>query len=382
MVVFKTFLKVLNKCKIPIIIYTAILVIFAGFNMSNNDSMSDFSATKPDILIVNNDKEEGVTKNLVEYLNKKTNVKDISLDDEAIKDALFYRDVNYVIYIPENYRQDFLNGKNPQIEIKSTGDYQSELARMLLERYVKVAQNYRKETSDEEELISKINDTMSKEVQVEIKSKLDTETLQRLTTYFNFASYAILAVGIYVVCMILTSFRDEKIKNRTNVSSMNYKKINRNLFLSNCLFGIVLWMFYLALPVFLIGNIMFSTYGFMFAINSFTFTICALAIAFFVGNLGINKNAVSGIVNVISLGSSFLCGAFVPMQYLPNFVLKIAHILPTYWYIKNNEIIGNADVFSSEVFKSIWVNIAVVIGFIVLLIVLTNVFSSKNRKSN
>ena len=45
-------------------------------------------------------------------------------DEEKINDSLFYRDVNYVIYIPENYREDFLNDKNPEIEIKKVDNYE------------------------------------------------------------------------------------------------------------------------------------------------------------------------------------------------------------------------------------------------------------------
>ena len=66
--------------------------------------------------------------------------------------------------------------------------------------------------------------------------------------------------------------------------------------------------------------------GLIYILNSFIFTICATTMSFFIGNLITNKNAVNGIVNVVALGSSFLCGAFVPMRWLPDSVLKIAHV--------------------------------------------------------
>ena len=75
---------------------------------------------------------------------------------------------------------------------------------------------------------------------------------------------------------------------------------------------------------------MFTTHGLMYLINSFVFTICAITIAFLIGTLINNKNAINGIVNVVALGSCFLCGAFVPMDWLPDAVLKIAHVLPSY----------------------------------------------------
>ena len=97
MTVFKTFLKVLNKYKFTIILYTVILLAFGGFNMTTSDNQMNFEATKPDILIINQDKKIGLTKNLVEYIENNCNIVSVKDDDEAINDALFYRDVNYII---------------------------------------------------------------------------------------------------------------------------------------------------------------------------------------------------------------------------------------------------------------------------------------------
>lgn len=380
MTVFKTFLKVLNKCKVPIIMYTVFLIGFGGFNMQTADSSTSFVASKPDILIINQDKEEGITKNLIEYIKENSNIIDIKDDEEAINDALFYRDVNYIIYIPENYREDFLKGENPEIKVKSTGDYQSSFAEMLLSRYIKVASIYRDNIDSEEEIINRINDTISKQTDIEITSKLDTDNLSKATFYYNFASYSILAGCVYVICLILSSFKEEKIRKRTIVSSMNYKKYNRDLFVSISLFAIVLWLIYVALSFILIGNTMFEAHGLIYIANSFAFTICSVAIAFLIGNIVTNKEAINGIVNVVALGSSFLCGAFVPTEWLPDSVLKVAHILPSYWYIQSNESLKTLETISIETLKPILVNMGVLIGFTVVFIIITNIVSKKKQR--
>lgn len=380
MTVFKTFLKVLNKYKVTIIMYTVILVAFGGFNMKTSDNSINFVSSKPDVLIINQDKEEGITKNLVEYIKNNSNIIDVKNDEEAINDALFYRDVNYIIYIPENYREDFLNGKNPKIEIKSTGDYQSALAEMMLERYIKLANTYGESIKSEEELINKINDTISNQTEVEITSKLDTDNLEKASFYYNFLSYSMLAGLVFVICSILSSFKEEKVSKRTTISSMNYKKFNRKLLLSNSLFAIVMWLLYVILSFILVGDIMFTMHGLVYIINSFVFTLCALCIAFLIGNLVINKNAINGIVNVVALGSSFLCGAFVPMEWLPDAVLKIAHILPSYYYINSNEILKEVETFNFETLKPIFTNMGIVLIFAVGFVILTNIISKKKRK--
>ena len=380
MTVFKTFLKILNKNKFIIILYTMFLIFFGGFNMQTSENNTNFVASKPDIMIVNYDEEKGITKDLIKYIEENSNVVDLKNNEDAINDALFYRDVNYVVYIPKNYNKDFMDGKNPEIEIKSTGDYQSSFAEMLLSRYIKVANIYQKSINSEEELISKINETLSKKSEVEITSKLDTNILSKATFYYNFANYSIMACLIYVICLILAIFKDIKIQKRTIISSTNYKTLNRQLLLSNSLFSIILWMIYVVLSFILVGDIMFSIHGIIYLINSFIFTICATTIALFIGNIVSNKNAISGIVNVIALGSSFLCGAFVPMEWLPDGVIKIAHILPSYYYISSNEILKTLEIINFDTIKPILLDIIIILSFSIVFIILTNIVSKRKQK--
>lgn len=381
MTVFRTFLKVLNKNKMIIILYTVLLIGFGGINMQTSENSTNFVASKPDVLIINEDEDIGATKNLIEYIEKNSNIKDIKNEEEAISDALFYRDVNYIIYIPKNYRQDFLNGLNPEIKVKSTGDYQASLAKLMLDKYIKVANIYNENNSSEEELIKNINDTLSQQAEVEVTSKLDTDTLSKVDFYYNFASYSILAGCVYIICLILSSFKEEKVRKRTIISSVNYKKYNIQLLLSNFLFAVVLLAFYVLLSIILLGNVMFTSHGLIYILNSFVFTICAVTVAFLIGNLVANKNAINGIVNVIALGSSFLCGAFVPVEWLPDSVLTIAHILPSYWYIQSNELLKTLEEINFETLKPIFANMAIVIAFAVIFAIITNIVTMKKRKS-
>ena len=105
-----------------------------------------------------------------------------------------------------------------------------------------------------------------------------------------------------------------------------------------------------------------------------------LTIAFLIGNIINDKNAINGIVNVIALGSSFLCGAFVPMQWLPDSVLKIAHILPSYYYISTNEILVNLETINFETLKTILINMVAILLFSFGFIIITNIISKRKQK--
>ena len=379
MTVFKTFWKIINKYKGTIILYTVILIIFGGINMSTNDTETTFVDSKPDILIINKDEEIGITKNLVDYLKQNSNIINVKNNEEAINDALFYRDINYVIYIPENYRQDVLNGLNPEINIKSTGDYSASLAEMMLSRYVQIQNIYKDNINNEDELIEAINN-LSKKSSVEMTSKLDASKMTKVASYFNFASYSIMAVVIFIICLVLSSFHEKTVNKRTIISSMNYKEHNRLILFASFMYSVIVWFLYVVLGLILLGNIIFTARGLMYLLNTFVFTFCALTIALLISTIVSNKNAINGIVNVVALGSAFLCGAFVPAEWLPKAVLNIAHILPAYWYINSNDLLKTMETINFETLKPVFNNMLVILAFAILFIIMNNIISKKKQK--
>ena len=382
MTVFKTFFRIVNKLKPTIILYTALLIIFGAVNMKTSDNNINFVNSKPDILIINQDVNKGLTKNLIDYMKKNSNIVKVENNEEKINDALFYREVSYVIYIQKDYRKNVLLGKNPKLDIKKTDEYDAHLSEMMLKRYIKLQNIYNKEAGSEDELITLINDNINDDVNIKITSKVDTSKTYNIAYYFNFASYSILAIIIYIVCLVLCSFKEESISKRINISSINYKSHNNKILLASIVFSSIVWLLFVIIGVIVIGDIMFSIRGLISIINSFIFTFCALTLSILISSITNNKNAISGIVNVIALGSAFLCGAFVPAEYLPSSVLNFAHILPAYYYINSNDLLKNIDVINISSMHPIIINMVIIIIFSILFIILNNIVTRKKRKSN
>ncbi len=379
MTVFKAFWNVIKKYKGTIILYTVILIAFGGINQTTNNEISSFEASKPDILIVNSDEEIGITKNLIEYLTNNSNIIKIENNEEARNDALFYRDVNYIIYIPKGYRDNVLKGNTPIINIKSSGDYLSSLAEMMLKRYIKTQDIYIKKINNETELINNINKTLNQKSEIEVSSNINRNELSQAASFFNFASYSIMAVIIFIICLVLFSFNKDTIKKRTIISSTNYKKYNKIILLSSSLFALFVCIVYILLGVILLGKTMFSIRGIIFILNIFTFSISALTLALVISNIINSKEAISGIVNVVALGSAFLCGAFIPTDFLPDSVLKFSHILPAYWYINSNELLKSIEIINLETLKPIFINNIVIILFAIFFIIINNIITRKKR---
>lgn len=382
MIVFKTILKILNKLKGLIILYTIMLISVTLVNQTS-DNVDSFEEVKPSVIIVNNDKSKnGVTNHFIKYLENHMEVKDIDIgNEEKIDDALFYRDASLVVYIPDGFGDDLLDNKDVSVEYKISGDKGSSYGKMLVQNYFdsfNIYNNY----YDGDELFDRLDNALNVDVNVEVKSKVDTNSLSRMARFFNFLNYAILAGCVYSISMILASLKSENVRKRTIVSSYDYKKYNR-IVLEACSIVIIgMWILYMILALIIFKDLFISMNGLWYVINSFVFSLCSLCIGFLIGNITQNKGAISGIVNVVSLGSSFLCGCFVPFEFMPDYVIKIAHIFPTYYFVINNEALKVMDNFSLSSVSPLIFNMGIVLIFGVCFVIITNYVSKKKQVLN
>lgn len=377
MTVFKAFWKIVKKYKVTVILYTVMLIIFGGISISSGDNGFKYTDSKPRIYVVNNDLNNKLTENFISYLNKNSDL--IKIKDNKVDDAIFYKDIDYVIYIPELYGSNVLNGLNPILDIKKNDSYDSALAQLLVEKYIKVQNVYANMYSDENIIVDAINDNLNSSIDVDISSSINISKTSKMTSYFNYASYSILAIIIYIICLVLFCFKNKDVSKRILVSSTNMSKHNKLLLLSSLLFCIIIWILFVLLGVIIIGRSLFSIRGIIYIFNMFLFIFNSLTFAFFISSIFSNKNAIVGIVNVVALGEAFLCGAFVPVEWLPSFVVTIAHIFPTYWYINTNNLLGNIDIINLTTIKPIIINSLVIICFMVLFIILNNIILKKQK---
>ena len=219
--------------------------------------MNHYEAKKPDILIVNKDQNNEITKGFVSYLKEQATLKDIDINDqEKVDDALFYRDVSYVVYIPENFGDDLVNDKNPTIEYKSNGNENASFTQMLIEKYIKTVNLY-KEHYQGKALNQKVKQVINQKTKVNLNTSLDSSKLNQVNVYFNFLNYALLAGGVYCMTMILASLNQEGVRKRTIMSSFSYRKYNWIVFASLGLASFIVWLAYMIISFILFIVILF-----------------------------------------------------------------------------------------------------------------------------
>ncbi|HHW69575.1 MAG TPA: ABC transporter permease [Tenericutes bacterium] len=189
-----------------------------------------------------------------------------------------------------------------------------------------------------------------------------------------------LSICIYVISIIMLTFNKEGIKKRNNISSTSIKRMNLELYLGNLVFVLCIFVLINIIAYFLLGDELLTKNGIIFIVNSFVFSICALSIGFLVSKFCTNKESISGVVNIIGLGSSFLCGSFVPLSYLPAYVKSIAKVLPSYWFNYNNDLIANITVFNFNSLRPIIFNMLIILLFALVFFIISIIYSKRKVK--
>ena len=391
MIVFKTFWRIMKRYWWIVFIYVTILISLSVINL-NAAPVTDFVDTKPEITIVSQDSSDlatkPFTKNFLDYLSKNTKI--INLKESETTDALFYQKISMILYLPEDLESKILSGQKVTLDYRTSGNYTAELSKNLIKRYFELqrteileSKNSSKEQSnipseDSEKIISNLNQRLDQSPTVRLASKNATN-LSKIAAFFNFASYTIMAIILYVTCFINASFNKSSVKKRTMVSSLHLKKYNFSLLLANSIFAFSVFALLTTLSFFVLGNIVLTPFFIFEILNILLYTLAALTLAELVSTFNLSRDAVSGVVNLLSLAPAFLSGAFVPTYFLPNFVLTIAHIFPTYWFIDTNNKITTMTEFSFNSFLTILPNLLVLVLFSIIFIVANLVLSKKKR---
>lgn len=381
MTVFKKYLKIAKTYALMIIGYTAIFLGLAIFAGTYNSSSTDYESMDVKIAIINRDEDSDLIKGFKDYIQDHGEIIKLEDKDEALRDALFYRTVDYIMIIPDNYTADFINGKDVNIETMELPDaYSSIYSKNLLNKYLNTANLYLKAGIGDRDLTKLIKQDLAKSVEVEMLDKQNDINFTMAATYYNFSNYMLITITMIIITMIMVSFNEEKIKRRNLISPVSYKSMNRQLLLGNYTVGLAIWLLYVGASFVLYKDAMMTRNGALLVINSLVLMIFIQALSFMIAKFTSNREILSGVGNVFGLGSSFICGAFVPQSMLSPFVLGLAKFLPSYWFIKANEQIVKLTDFSFKSVQPILLDMAIVCGFTLLVYLVTQIITKYRLK--
>ena len=384
MIVFKNYLKVAKSFLPIIIVYTLIFVGIATISSTSGAQNTDaFEASESRIAFINHDQESSFINSFQKYIKENAEYVNIQDSDEELRDALFFRKVDYIMIIPKGFTDDFLNNKDVKIETMEVPDsYNSMYSKTLMNKYLNTAKLYLKADIADDKLTQYVSRDLNIHTDVDFHNVVVDNNIAKATTFYNFANYTLLAIIIVVVSMVMISFNEEKIRRRNLVSSISYQSFNRQLLLGNIITSIGVWSLYVIASFALYGATMLTNAGLLLILNSFVLVIFILVFSVFLTTVTHNRELVSGISTVVGLGTSFIAGAFVPQEFLAPFVLNIAKLTPSYWFIDGNNKIASLSGYSWTELQPIIMNMAIILGFAVLFYILIQLVSRLKLKKS
>lgn len=388
MQVYKAFYKVILKNLTQILIYIVVFIsIGASFGkISSEKENSIFQETKVNIAFINDDENSELIKGLESYLYKNCNIVELLKDKVSLQDALFYREVEYIIKVPKGFTEKFLSDEEVALDTTAVPGSSSEVyIDNMLNKYLNTAKLYINSIPDLtfEQLFEYIDKDLSKSTVIKLNNGIDeVDKNQKIGFYFNYMTYSILGVLILGICSVMLVFNNRNLKMRNLCAPVKLININFQLILGSLTYTILSWLVMVITSFFMYGSHIFTSKGLLLMLNSFIFSLAALSIGFLMGNIAKSKNTLSVASNVIVLGTCFISGVFVEQSLLSKKVLAIASFTPNYWYVKANNSIVSLSTYSLENLTPILLNMVIEIGFAVSILLVTMVIIKQKRLNN
>ena len=228
------------------------------------------------------------------------------------------------------------------------------------------------------EMADLIRDDLSETVEISV---LDEERSAPVygQYFYNYMSYAVLAILILGMGTLMFSFKDPELKRRNTAAPQPERSQVLGFVFANLCFGLATWLIFVIASLILDSENAGSVQTRWFIINSLVFTLAASALSFMIGALIKKPTVIDAVSNVVSLGTAFISGTFVPQAFLAAGVLAVAKLTPVYWYILANNRIAALGDFTSQSLMTVWQPMAIVLGFAVLFILISIIAMKRHR---
>ncbi len=384
MTVFKGFLTITKRNLHMAFLYLGIFLAIEIMATSTYSSPEDvgFHAKKLVVGVVDHNGGT-LADSLSEYLGHYHTIKPLPDDKAELQDALFNRNVYYIVTIPEDFKENCLiNGtalSTSKIPGSSDGYYiDQQINTFLNQARTLIASGY-----SEKEVADYILNHAEPSSNVTMLESDISEDAPLYGYMFQYLPYVLLSICCYIMSAIMIAFHKPDLQRRILCSSVSIQSQNRQLALGYLIVGLSFWIATTWLPMALMyGKSFFQSANMpYYMLNSFMVLLVGLALSFLLGVFIKKEELLSAFVNVVTLGLSFLCGVFVPLDIMGKGVKMLAHFLPVYWYEISNNLLNHYTTLSQSQKQLLYRNFGIQFLFAVAIFTVAMVVSKSKRQT-
>ena len=344
MQVFKLYFKIFRNYWHLFFMYIGIFLgTFLGIIVPQAAKQETVAYTqlKCDFAVFDYDNSE-LSQAVIQYLQMTHNLEQIENDEkETIQDELYVQNVDCVIRINKGFEQACMEHQVTQeLEVFSIPNKtEAVLLKQNLNSYLGKVITYVNAGLEIEEALEKTMELMNTSIKVELLDEKETQPMGMLYHFYKYLSWLFIMICVSSITVVLISLEKKEIRNRIQCSSYPFLKMNTEIILAVLVTGFAICSFCIIMAMVFYPKEMFRIEGVFYMLNAFCTMAVALSITFLISKLTNKIQVVSLMANVFGLGMAFLGGVFVPLEFLSDTVIKIAHFLPTYWNVKAIESI-------------------------------------------
>ncbi|BBF42904.1 hypothetical protein lbkm_1590 [Lachnospiraceae bacterium KM106-2] len=384
MQIFKLFYKIAKKERGTILLYTGISLLLFMINANYSYTASDqFKESKSTIAIIDRDQTE-LSKGIQRHFKKTQNVTSLKDQKEAFQDALYYEAVDYILIIPKGYEKEITAGKNSKLNFMlSPGNNFGQLAKENGNEYITILTGYIKCGYSIKDSLTAADKVLSKSLKVNYaKNSNITEQRPKFMSLYQFLAYSIPAIMLEMLGTIFIRMNKEDVKKRNICSAYPLRKHNFWLGIASALFAVFIWALF-TIVAFLFNSNELKDFVYLkyLLLNSGALTVVSVSIGCVIGFLFHSMNGLSIASNSITLSLAFLTGVFIPITYLSKPIVTIAKFLPTYWYVKANNLICTKVSLSSTDITNLYHYFGIQLCFAAAIFSIALVISKKRQIS-
>ncbi|UTC81779.1 ABC transporter permease [Treponema denticola] len=381
MIVYKNFLRLICTKVISTIIYVVIFLFISFMTLkSQNSQVSEFAETPLTVNIIDRDGSE-LSKHLISYLKSKHDV--IIIDEKGktneeilrkLKKDISLQRIHAGIIINKNMEENVMSGKKALITFKDDRKKSGFYMDLQLNTYLTFAASVKKTQG--------YFDFQRIEKALQVNTKVNKISFQKNTSvniwfkiFFNFLGWIVFSVVLNSVGWAMFELNNERLKMRNNVSPVSTFRFVCENFLAQL--TIVIFILSILIGFAIITNItrLENIPLLLYTFNALMYTAVILSLTFMLNSF-LKKGSVMGILGtVLPLSMAFISGIFVEQELLPDFIVNISRLFPTYYYIRANEF--------TQVNLSIdWKNIGMLFLFLFLYFTVGTYFSKLGRSQS
>ncbi|MGI6045275.1 MAG: ABC transporter permease [Eggerthellaceae bacterium] len=394
MTIFKASLRIIWGHKIYLLIYLVLISlvgVLVGLSASSQEKPGEPSTTQPKVAVINRDNST-VSGGLEDFvLSQGTPVK-IEDTKRALQDATATDYASYILIIPEGFGKDLMDAAQNNKDapgLETIISYQSAAGQLMdvqVEEYLDAAYGYASSiASNEQEVVDYADSTMDQTADMRLAPTEAAQVATALKVYGEFSTYPLFASITIAIVLLMSVMNRRPIRERIYSSPYSSNRRNLELLCAYGIIGLIAWAWISSIGLFLFGTSMIFKAPLQVLImmaSLFVYALISVAIGFLLGQFALRENAANAIANIGGMVFSFLGGAWVPIEYMPESVVAFAHFVPSYWSVRAYDAAAGLSDYSAASLSSIGIDLGICLLFAVAIFAVAFALGKNKRAAS